>query len=90
MIYLGENYDEFDGFTYKFGCAKRETNLFYTQAADGILGMARGGGSSNLFTPIYDVLYNAGLIEKRVFSLCMGKNGGYFQLGGSTGLGNLE
>lgn len=30
------------------------------------------------------------LIEKRMFSLCLGKNGGYFQIGGYDGTSHLE
>jgi hypothetical protein len=28
--------------------------------------------------PIFDVMKENGVIEKRMFSLCLGKNGGYF------------
>ena len=47
--------------------------------------MSRGGGGKNLFTPIYDVMYDEQLIEKRMFSICLGKNGGYSQIGGFDG-----
>jgi len=36
---LKENKDKFK---FVFGCIYRETNLFYTQKADGILGMGKG------------------------------------------------
>ena len=83
-IYFGELVDsDEDGFLYNFGCVKQETNYFYTQQADGILGMSRGGGNAkNLFTPIYEVMYQKGIIEKKMFSICLGKNGGYTQIGG--------
>jgi hypothetical protein len=35
-------------------------------------------GNSNKFVPIYKVMYDDGLIEKLMFTLCLGKNGGYF------------
>jgi hypothetical protein len=57
LFYFGENYHlGEDSFKYTFGCVKKETNLFYTQEADGILGMARGG-QTGLYSPIYEVLY---------------------------------
>jgi len=53
--------------------------------------MSRGGGNSkNLFTPIYDVMYQKGIIEKKMFSICLGKNGGYTQIGGYDCQGHLE
>ena len=61
---------------------EEETNLFYTQEADGILGMTRGSGNDNL-RPIYDIMFEQGLTEQRQFSLCLGKDGGYFQVGGT-------
>lgn len=82
-LYFGENtHFGMDAIEYTFGCAKEETNYFYTQAADGILGMMRRDQDENLYTPIYEVLYERKLIEKRMFSLCLGKNGGYMQMGG--------
>lgn len=34
-VYFGQNADEDDKQRFKFGCVTRETNLFYTQEADG-------------------------------------------------------
>lgn len=85
QIYFGEDYHfGFDSIMYTFGCVKKETNYFYTQEADGILGMSpgKGGSNPNMFEPIYDVLYERELIAERTFTLCLGKNGGYMQIGG--------
>lgn len=81
QLHFGENFHgEADQFTYTFGCVKRETHFFFSQDADGILGMsmAISGSNSNKFTPIYKVMHEKGLIERLMFTLCLGKNGGYF------------
>lgn len=44
----------------------------------------------NKFVPIYKVMFEQKLIEKLMFTLCLGTNGGYFQLGGFDGTGFLE
>lgn len=78
-----------DAFDFTFGCVEEETNLFYSQEADGILGMTRASGNMHM-KPIFDVMYDAHLIEKRMFSLCLGKNGGYFQIGGYDATSHLS
>lgn len=35
-------------------------------------------------------MFEQKLIEKRMFSICLGKNGGYSQIGGFDGQGHLE
>jgi hypothetical protein len=64
-LHFGERYHtELDKVKFTFGCIEEETNMFYSQEADGILGMARET------TLPY--------IAERMFSLCLGKDGGYF------------
>jgi Eukaryotic aspartyl protease len=67
-----------------------ETNLFYYQEADGILGMTKAAATSVHLRPIYDVMYEQNLIEKKLFTLCMGKDGGYFQIGGYDSTSHLS
>lgn len=78
-------------FTYTFGCVHTETKYFYSQEADGILGLSSQRPEMNLnrFEPIYDVMHEQGIIEKRQFSMCLGKNGGYFQIGGYDKTGHI-
>ena len=80
-LYFGENFHYgVDMFNYTFGCIHTETKYFYSQEADGILGLSAQKPRMNLnrFEPIYDVMKEQGIIEKRQFAMCLGKNGGYF------------
>lgn len=48
-------------------------------------------GDTNVhMRPIFDVMYDAHLIEKKMFSLCLGKDGGYFQIGGYDSTNHLS
>jgi hypothetical protein len=79
-FYFGTPVQKDDKFKYQFGCVTNETNLFYTQEADGILGLSSTGRI--WVKPIFDVLKLAGVTDKREFALCLGTNGGKFTIGG--------
>lgn len=79
IVHFGEQYHlGLDSFNFTFGCVTLETNLLYSQEADGILGMTRAAAASPHMRPIFDLMYEQKLIETRIFSLCLGKDGGYF------------
>ena len=84
QMYFGDNFHSgHDAFMFTFGCVSKETNLFYEQKADGILGMGMAHTmaiSSQM--PIYEAMFRSQVISKRMFNICLGKNGGYFQVGG--------
>ena len=85
QVYFGDSHHtKEDAFRFSFGCVSTETNMFYDQIADGILGMGMnrhlGGVSSQ--GPIYESMKKEGVIDKLMFNICLGKNGGWMQMGG--------
>lgn len=64
QVYFGDQYKVgYDAFNFVFGCIYKETNLFYTQKADGILGMGKGSGIYiKDQVPIYKSMFDQKLI----------------------------
>lgn len=79
-VYFDENRHEEDKVRMTVGWVFKETKLFYSQQADGIMGLSTAGNLKS--KPIYYHLYDEGLIEHLEFSLWFGHNGGRFTVGG--------
>lgn len=79
LIRIGDEYDEEDAVEFTFGCHLRETHLFRTQLADGIMGLAFGSERSET---IIDALFSHKNINTNLFALCFGLEDGYMTVGG--------
>ena len=75
LIRFGEDFNSMDGHYAPIGCTTSENHLFFTQKADGIMGL---GNNENNF--IY-ILNKVGAIENSIFGLCLAQMGGYFSIG---------
>jgi Eukaryotic aspartyl protease len=69
-----------------FGAILSVSQGFENNIVDGILGMAFKGLACNptCVVPIFDVLVKEGKVERDVFAICTGRNGGVLTLGGSN------
>ena len=74
LIRFGEDYFLNNGTFAPIGCTTSETHLFFTQKADGIMGLAN---NENNFI---NVLNKVGVIENNIFGLCLAQIGGYFSI----------
>lgn len=52
--------------------------------------MTRAASTSTHMRPIFDIMFEQNLIERKIFTLCLGKDGGYFQLGGYDSTSHLS
>lgn len=78
-VTIGDPKRHNDPVQFVFGCHSVETNLFKSQLADGIMGLARNDQNTNT---LIDALYSIRDINTQVFSICLGKENGYMTVGG--------
>jgi len=68
--------------THLFGCAVEETGEFASQAADGIIGFGPYSQETFLESPtLLEVEFRDKRISSKVFSICLGNNGGQLMIG---------
>lgn len=79
ILSLEPDYNNTFLFPSIFGCHLRETNLFKSQKADGIMGIGRKKNSIN---SVIDTLYETEKIESNSFAICFSKENGVFTVGG--------
>jgi len=83
-IRFGEDYKNQIGHYIPIGCTTKENHLFYTQDANGIMGL------SNTDHNFVTILYKFGAIERNLFSLCFAQLGGVFNIGEINNKTHLE
>ena len=74
-IRFGNDYKNKTGYKIPIGCTTDENHLFFTQDANGIMGLA------NSEYNFVEILYKNGAINNSVFSLCFAQLGGLFNIG---------
>ncbi len=80
MVQLGDWAEDNVAVRSQVGCHSSETKLFFTQTVNGILGLApRRVGA---FPTIVGTLFQDPQINKYLFSLCLGPQGGELTVGG--------
>ena len=73
-IRFGSDYKNQKAYKMPIGCTKEENHLFYTQDANGIMGLA------NSEYNFVEILYKNGAIKNSIFSLCFSQLGGIFNI----------
>jgi len=76
---LGDSLQHNPAVNVRMGCHQRENNLFYTQKANGILGIGPRGSAGSM---LYELLHDKAHVDSEIFSLCLAEWGGRLVVGG--------
>jgi len=79
-VFLGDAIQHNPPVMTRIGCHQNEDNLFYTQEANGILGVGPGHGGQT--TLLQDLFRDRQHVQNSVFSICFAEWGGRLVVGG--------
>ncbi|CAK74096.1 unnamed protein product (macronuclear) [Paramecium tetraurelia] len=81
QVIFGDLLMEANSVTSVFGCTTRETNLFKTQQANGIMGLSPKTNTSLAFPNIVDDIHTQHNGMNLFFAICIGRIDGYMTIG---------
>jgi len=82
IMELGDSFSKNPAVRVQMGCHNNEDNLFYTQQANGIMGLAPSTGKASQPTILQQMFQDKKHIDTSVFSICLATWGGRMTVGG--------
>jgi hypothetical protein len=79
---LGDPFSKNPAVRVQMGCHNSEDNLFYTQQANGIMGLAPSTGQASQPTVLQQMFRDRKHVDTKVFSICLATWGGRITIGG--------
>lgn len=79
FIIFGDDFEHSHKVFMTFGCHRRETHLFRTQLADGIMGLGSANGDRST---VVELMYKDHDVSALVFTICFAHDGGFMTVGG--------
>jgi hypothetical protein len=83
LVELGDSFQKNPPVRARLGCHNNENKLFYTQKANGIMGLApKVGAQSDRPTILQDLFRDKQHVNTKIFSICLATWGGRLTVGG--------
>jgi hypothetical protein len=79
FIIFGDDFEHSHRVFMTFGCHRRETHLFRTQLADGIMGLGSGNGER---PTVVELMFKDHDVSNLIFTICFAQDGGFMTVGG--------